>query len=299
MFGKNGMVKERASDVAEAAADVVESMTPLATQVAEDEKLRARIFAAVQHGAAARRRARRQMGWAGAALRLAGDEEFRRHATEMVRQLKKAQARLERKRSHRTRNVVLLGFGSAAAAAAVPQVRTWVMSKVGGGSSSFGGSSPYTSVEEQIEVDVPVSTAYNQWTQFEEFPRFMEGVERVDQLDDTRLHWVATVAGRRAEWDAKILEQQPDTRISWTSIDGKDTRGTVSFDKLGEGRTQIRLSMSYRPEGLAETAGSAAGLDARRIRGDLQRFKDLIEGRGVETGAWRGEVQGGVETDGA
>ena len=297
MFGKNGVVKERASDVADAAADVVESMTPLASQLAEDEKLRARIFAAVQHGAAARRRARRQFGWAGAALRLAGDDEFRRHATEMIRQLKKAQARIERKRSHRVRNTILLTAGGTAVAAAVPQVRNWVTAKLGGGSSSFGGPTAYTTVEEQIEVDVPVSTAYNQWTQFEEFPRFMEGVERVDQLDDTRLHWVATVAGRRAEWDAKILEQQPDTRISWTSTDGKETRGTVSFDKLGEGRTRIRLSMSYRPEGFAEAAGSAAGLDARRVRGDLERFRELIEGRGVETGAWRGEVQSGVETD--
>ncbi len=298
MFGRNGTVKERASDVADAVADVAESVTPIASQLADDEKLRARVFAAVHHGAAARRRARRQMGWAGAALRLAADDEFRRHATEMVRQLKKAQQRLDRQRSRRRRNVLLVTVGATAAAAAVPQVRTWVIRKFSGDSSSgYGAIGSYTTIDEQIEVDVPVSTAYNQWTQFEEFPRFMDGVERVDQLDDTRLHWVATIAGKRAEWDAKILEQQPDTRITWTSTDGKDTRGTVSFDKLGEGRTRIRLSMSYRPEGFAEAAGSAAGLDRRRVRGDLERFRELIEGRGIETGAWRGEVQSGVETD--
>ena len=168
----------------------------------------------------------------------------------MVRQLKKAQQRLDRQRSRRRRNVLLVTVGATAAAAAVPQVRTWVIRKFSGDSSSgYGAIGSYTTIDEQIEVDVPVSTAYNQWTQFEEFPRFMDGVERVDQLDDTRLHWVATIAGKRAEWDAKILEQQPDTRITWTSTDGKDTRGTVSFDKLGEGRTRIRLSMTTAPRG--------------------------------------------------
>src|ERR687889_2098273 len=108
------------------------------------------------------------------------------------------------------------------------------------------------SVEQTIEVNLPVSTVYNQWTQFEEFPQFMEGVERVRQLDDTRLHWKASVAGKHAEWDAKIVEQEPDTRIVWESIDGKQTRGTVAFHKLGDSRTQGRLTMSYTPEGIAE-----------------------------------------------
>jgi uncharacterized membrane protein len=121
----------------------------------------------------------------------------------------------------------------------------------------------------------------------------MEGVDHVEQRDDTRLHWVATIAGRTAEWDAKILEQHPDAQISWISEDGKKTRGTVSFESLGESRTLIRLSMSYLAEGPLEAAGSAAGLDTQRVRGDLQRFKELIESRGEESGAWRGEVSAG------
>ena len=149
---------------------------------------------------------------------------------------------------------------------------------------------------DEVDVDVPVSTAYNQWTQFEEFPQFMEGVESVKQLDDTRLHWVASVAGKHAEWDAKILEQEPDRQISWVSEDGKTTRGNVSFEELAPNRTRIVLSMSYRAEGVRESLGSAAGLDARRVRGDLQRFKELIENRGTETGAWRGKIEAGQET---
>jgi uncharacterized membrane protein len=149
-------------------------------------------------------------------------------------------------------------------------------------------------IEKSIDVEAPVRTVYNQWTQFEEFPLFMDGVEHVEQRDDTRLHWVASVAGRTAEWDAKILEQHPDRQISWISEDGKKTRGTVTFEPLGPQRTLIRLSMSYKPEGTAEQLGSAAGLDAMRIRGDLQRFKQLVESRGAESGAWRGEVSAGT-----
>jgi uncharacterized membrane protein len=118
----------------------------------------------------------------------------------------------------------------------------------------------------------------------------------VRQLDDTLLHWAATVAGRHAEWDAKIIEQEPDRRITWQSVDGKETRGTVTFESAAPGRTLVRLAMSYRPEGVAETAGSAAGLDASRIRNDLGRFKQLIESQGHEEGAWRGEVHGSERT---
>jgi uncharacterized membrane protein len=121
----------------------------------------------------------------------------------------------------------------------------------------------------------------------------MEGVDHVQQLDDTRLHWVATVAGRTVEWDAKILEQHPDREISWISEDGKKTRGTVTFEERGPSQTLIRLSMSYQAEGPVEAAGSAVGLDERRVRGDLERFKELIESRGAETGAWRGEISAG------
>ena len=151
-----------------------------------------------------------------------------------------------------------------------------------------------STVKEAVEVDVPVHAAYNQWTQFEEFPQFMDGVEHVRQLDETRLHWVASVAGRRAEWDAKILEQHPDRQISWISEDGKKTRGTVSFEPLGPARTLVRLSMSYQAEGLRETIGSAIGLDRQRVQGDLKRFKELIERRPTESGAWRGDIAGGT-----
>jgi uncharacterized membrane protein len=122
----------------------------------------------------------------------------------------------------------------------------------------------------------------------------MDGVDHVQQLDDTRLHWVATVAGRTAEWDAKILEQHPDRQISWISEDGKKTRGNVTFEPVGDDRTLVRLSMSYMAEGPVEQLGSAAGLDSRRIRGDLERFKELVETRGSESGAWRGEISAGT-----
>ena len=151
-------------------------------------------------------------------------------------------------------------------------------------------------LDKSIDVDVPLSTAYNQWTQFEEFPQFMQGVEEVRQLDDTRLHWVASVGGRRAEWDAKILEQHPDRQISWISEDGKKNRGTVTFESLGEKRTLVRLSFGYQAEGFVEAVGSAAGFDRRRIEGDLARFKELIEGRGTATGAWREDISVGTTT---
>jgi uncharacterized membrane protein len=148
-------------------------------------------------------------------------------------------------------------------------------------------------IQETIEVDVPLSTAYNQWTQFEDFPLFMEGIDHVQQLDDTRLHWVAAVGGRTAEWDAKILQQEPDRQISWVSEDGKKTRGTVSFEPRGEERTLVQLSMSYQAEGPIEILGSASGLDQQRVHGDLERFKNLIESQGQESGAWRGKVAAG------
>ena len=161
---------------------------------------------------------------------------------------------------------------------------------------SVGGGTTSRVVESSIEVAVPVSVAYNQWTQFEGFPQFMDGVEEVRQLDDMRLHWVASVGGRRAEWDAKILEQHPDRQISWISEDGKKNRGTVTFESLGEDRTLVHLSLGYQAEGFVEAVGSAAGLERRRIEGDLARFKELIEGRGTPTGAWREDISAGKKT---
>jgi uncharacterized membrane protein len=148
-------------------------------------------------------------------------------------------------------------------------------------------------VEESIEVNVPVSTAYNQWTQFEDFPRFMEGVESVKQIDDTHLHWVAEIGGERREWDAEITEQQPDARIAWKATGGHGNSGVVTFKPLEQNSTLITVRMEYVTEGLKEQLGSAVGADSRRVKGDLERFEEFVESRGRETGAWRGEVEKG------
>jgi uncharacterized membrane protein len=262
----------------------------IASDIAEDRRLRRQLLAAVAHGAAAQERARRRVGTMAALTRLAADERLRAHLVELVNNLDAARRRLEKRRSHRLRNslLALAGIGGAAALAGRRPTRDWLTAQIG----ALHGGRPRT-ISEAIEVDVPVSTAYNQWTQFEQFPRFMEGVEQVRQLDDARLHWVAHIAGKQAEWDAKILEQHSDRQISWISEDGKQTRGTVSFEPITPSRTLVRLSMSYRAEGVTELVGSAAGLDARRVRGDLERFKQLIESQGVESGAWRGDISGG------
>ena len=145
-------------------------------------------------------------------------------------------------------------------------------------------------VQKSTTVDLPVSTVYNQWTQFEEFPEFMEGVEAVSQLDDTTLHWVAEISGQRREWKAEIVDQTPDRRIAWQAIDGKRNAGAVTFEPQGPNRTQVTLEMEYDTEGLKEKAADALGVIDRRAEGDLERFRTFIESRGVETGAWRGNV---------
>ena len=147
-----------------------------------------------------------------------------------------------------------------------------------------------STIEEAIEVAVPVRTAYDQGTQFEEFPQFMEGVEQVAQMDATRLHWKAEIAGVTREWDAEITEQTPDQRVAWRSLDGIDNAGAVTFHRLGEGETRVMLQLDVEPDGLVEQAGDKLGFVKRRAKGDLERFKQFIEARGVETGAWRGEV---------
>ncbi len=146
-------------------------------------------------------------------------------------------------------------------------------------------------IEESIEIDVPVSTAYNQWTQFESFPQFMEGVERVEQKDDKRLHWVAEIGGEKREWDAEITEQHPDHRVAWKAIDQDGPNGVVSFHKLDDARTKVMVQMDYEPDGMKESLGSVVGLDSRRVQADLESFKEFIESRGRETGAWRGDVE--------
>lgn len=149
-----------------------------------------------------------------------------------------------------------------------------------------------STIEKSIEVSEPVSTVYNQWTQFEEFPQFMEGVEQVTQLDDTNLHWKAEIAGVEREWDAQITEQVPDERIAWRSTDGSGNAGVVSFQSVGSDATEVRLQLEFEPEGITETVGDKLGFVSKRTEADLKRFKEFIEQRGQETGAWRGEVPG-------
>ena len=147
------------------------------------------------------------------------------------------------------------------------------------------------SVVESIDVKVPVSTAYNQWTQFEEFPRFMDGVKSVTQIDDTHVHWVAEVAGKTEEWDAEISEQRPDERVAWRSTTGAENAGVVTFHRIDDETTRVTLQMDVDPEGPIESVGTALGFLERRVKGDLNHFKEFIEGRQSETGAWRGEVE--------
>ncbi len=147
-----------------------------------------------------------------------------------------------------------------------------------------------STIEQSIEVEVPVSTAYNQWTQFESFSNFMEGVEEIRQISDTRNHWVTEIAGVKREFDTEITEQHPDERIAWKSVVGPDHAGVVTFHRLDEGRTKIMLQMDFDPEGLVEQVGDTLGLVSSRTKGDLERFKTFIEARGIETGAWRGNV---------
>jgi uncharacterized membrane protein len=147
-----------------------------------------------------------------------------------------------------------------------------------------------SSIIETIEVKVPVRTAYNQWTQFEDFPRFMDSVKEIRQIDDRHLHWKANVAGKDKEWDAEITEQIPDKRIAWRSVTGVPNGGVVTFHKISDDVTRIALQMDYQPEGPLEQIGDAFGAVRMEARGNLQKFKDMIESRGHETGAWRGSV---------
>ena len=148
-------------------------------------------------------------------------------------------------------------------------------------------------ITETIDVNAPLRAVYDQWTQFEQFPEFMEGVERVIQLDDKTLDWTATVAGKVKHWRAEITKQEPDRIIAWRSIDGARNDGEVTFAAVDADTTRVTLDLDVDPEGLLETAGDALGFVARRAKGDLERFKEFIEGRGIPTGAWRGEIRGG------
>jgi uncharacterized membrane protein len=146
-------------------------------------------------------------------------------------------------------------------------------------------------VTEHIDVAVPIRAAYNQWTQFEEFPHFMEGVKEVRQLTDTMTHWTTEIAGVKREFDAQITEQIPDERVAWKSTNGTHHAGVITFHRLDDNHARVTAQMEFDPHGLVEQAGDKLGVVERRVKGDLQRFKSFIESRGgAETGAWRGEV---------
>jgi uncharacterized membrane protein len=151
-------------------------------------------------------------------------------------------------------------------------------------------------IEKKITVNVPVRTAYNQWTQFEEFPQFMQGVKSVEQLSDERLHWVAEAGGKRKDWSARITRQVPDEVLSWASEGGATNNGTVIFRPLASDRTEVEVHLEVAPEDLQERVGAALGVVSQRVGGDLKRFKEFVESRGTETGGWRGEILHGETT---
>ena len=169
----------------------------------------------------------------------------------------------------------------------------WLKKRMGQTQAS-GGASKF--VEDSIEVEVPVSTAYNQWTQFEDFPHFMQDVLEVRQVDDTHLHWRARIAGKEEEWDAEITNQIPDRRIAWKSTSGPPNSGAVSFEPISDSRTRVTLRMSYQPRNALEKVGDALGAVKLETSTNLHRFREFLQSRGRETGAWRGTVTGGSAT---
>ena len=149
------------------------------------------------------------------------------------------------------------------------------------------------SIKKDIDVDVPVKIAYDQWTQFESFPQFMDGVKEVVQLDEKTLRWRAKVGGEEKEWEAEITDQVPDRHIAWRSTTGAPNAGSVMFDSDSGDKTRVSLEISYEPQDAKEKVGDALGVLDRRVDGDLKRFKDFIEKRQAPTGGWRGEIHGG------
>jgi uncharacterized membrane protein len=153
-------------------------------------------------------------------------------------------------------------------------------------------------VQESVDVNVPVRTAYNQWTQFESFPNFMDGVVSITQLDDTHNHWVTKVGGVTREFDTEITEQIPDERIAWKSVGGDTGQaGVVTFHRLSDDQTRVMIQIDWQPSDLVERAGAAVGVDDHRVKADAKRFKEFVESRGAETGAWRGSVDADVTGD--
>jgi uncharacterized membrane protein len=149
------------------------------------------------------------------------------------------------------------------------------------------------SVVESVDVEVPVATVYNQWTQFESFPEFMGGVDEIEQVDETHTHWKTTIGGIHREFDAEITEQHPDERVAWKSTDGTTHAGVITFHRLDANKTRVTAQIDWQPQNAVEKAGAAVGIDDRQVKADLARFKQYIEGRGTETGGWRGDVEAG------
>jgi uncharacterized membrane protein len=147
-----------------------------------------------------------------------------------------------------------------------------------------------SAIEESIQVHAPLRAVYDQWTQFEEFPKFMDGIKEVRQIDDTHLHWVAVFGGQEHEWDAEITEQRPDERVAWKNTDGKDNAGVVTFHRIADDQTQIMVQMDFVPEGIVEKLGNALGVPDHRVKGDLTRFKELVETSDHTADGWREEV---------
>jgi uncharacterized membrane protein len=148
-------------------------------------------------------------------------------------------------------------------------------------------------VEESVDVEAPISVVYDQWTQFESFPEFMGGVDQITQTDDTHTHWVISIGGVTREFDTEIVVQHPDERIAWSSTDGTTHAGVITFDRLGETSTKVTAQITWQPEGLVEKAGTVLGVDEHQVKSDLHRFKEFIEARGQQTGAWRGDIPAG------
>jgi uncharacterized membrane protein len=266
--------------------ELVEAAAPLVAELAGDEKLRGSALTALVSALAARNRLLASLGLGGLGWRLAHDPMFQAQLREFADSTPELLTRAQRLRARQRRRQRLLvaGGGLALAGGAAAAAAAAALSRKRG------------LVEQSIELDVPVAAAYQQWTQFEQFPRFMQGVEQVRQLDERHLHWVASVAGRRREWEAVISEQRPEERIAWQASSGKANNGDVSFQRLSDNRSQIRMQMQLEPEGPRERLASLLDADQRRSKGDLQRFKELIENRDQTNEHRRDETYDGTVT---
>lgn len=264
----------------EQAVETVQPYAEIAREVAGDEEVARRGAGALASLFLLRRRLLASMGLAGLAWRIANDAHLRGELNRLADDFVALKGREERARVRRRRRRMLAGLAGSGAAAGAAVV--------------YARARGPARVKEAIEVAVPVTTAYNQWTQFEEFPSFMDGIEQVRQVDDTHLHWVASVGGRQRQWDAVISEQRPDERVAWHATSGKRNAGVVTFHRLADDRSKVMVQLDFEPDGLRETVGTILGLDRRRIKGDLERFSHLLERRGAESGAWRGTVERGA-----